>query len=128
MSAPILALLNLAPLRSNRLRRAMTRAPEKLAPLNVGASAREISNPDETTGPRRLAFDRSPLVKFARKIRTVQFRAKEVRPGQVDPFEVGIAQIEVLQRFSRKIGRSIGCRRSQYLADLLGAEIGTQSR
>src|ERR1700720_1092067 len=65
MSAPILALLNLPPLRSNWLRRAMTRAPEKLAPLNVGASAREISNPDETTSPRRLAFDRSALVKFA---------------------------------------------------------------
>src|ERR1700682_6188923 len=68
MSAPILALLNLAPLRSNRLRRAMTRAPEKLAPLNVGAAAREIANPDETTRPRRLAFDRSALVKFARII------------------------------------------------------------
>src|ERR1700736_6779556 len=68
MSAPILALLNLAPLRSNRLRRAMTRAPEKLAPLNVGASAREVSNPDERTRPRRLAFDRSALVKFARII------------------------------------------------------------
>ena len=35
----------------------MTRAPEKLVPLKTGASAGEVSSPEETTGPNRLAFD-----------------------------------------------------------------------
>src|SRR6476619_4669652 len=46
----------------------MMRAPENFAPLKIGASAREISRPDETTRPRRLAFDRLAPVKFARMI------------------------------------------------------------
>src|SRR6202045_150810 len=68
ISAPIFAFAKLAPLRSNRLSRAMIRALEKLAPLKTGASAGEMSRPEDTTRPRRLAFDRSAFVKFARMI------------------------------------------------------------
>src|SRR5712671_1362211 len=68
MSAPILAPVKSAPLKSKRLSRAMIRAPENFAPLKIGASAREMSRPDETTRPRRLAFDKSAFVKFARMI------------------------------------------------------------
>src|SRR6516164_8182625 len=66
MSAPILAPVKSAPLRSNPLRRAMMRAPANLAPLKIGASAEEVSRPDETTRPKRLAFDRFASVKRAR--------------------------------------------------------------
>src|SRR6516162_8173963 len=77
MSAPIFAPMKWASLKSNPARRAIIRAPEKLAPLNLGASAGEISRPDETTRPKRLAFDKSALVKFALMIQARSSRAPE---------------------------------------------------
>src|SRR5262249_24603943 len=55
----------------------MMREPEKLAALKMGASSGETSKPEETTGPNRLAFDRSAPVKFARMIQARSSLAPE---------------------------------------------------
>src|SRR5262249_21986046 len=114
-------------------------APEKLAALNIGASATETSTPDETTRPRRLAFDRSALVKFARIIQPVelcarqvgtreQFRTEKIGPGKVCPFEGEITQIEIFQRSPGKVGGLVGRCCREDLMNLLAAKICPQSR
>src|SRR5215469_2470653 len=120
------------------------RAERVMAAQEDRASLGEISKPEETTGARRLAFDRSALVKFARMIQArssfapdrlaheksapTNFAPKKVRSRQVGPFEIQVAQIEILERFSGQIRRVIGPRCVQHCADLIGSEIGGWTR
>src|SRR5690349_25047806 len=76
-SGAIFAPVKSAPLKSNRLSRAMICAPTNLARLKIGASAMLFSRPDETTKARRLAFDRSAFVKLARMIQARSSLAPE---------------------------------------------------
>src|SRR5262245_33119052 len=68
MSAPMLAPVRSAPFTSKRLSQAMMRAPEHFAPWKIGASAREMARPEETSRPKRLGYDRSAFGKYARMI------------------------------------------------------------
>src|SRR5271168_2119135 len=113
MSAPIFAFAKLAPLKSNRLSRAMMCAPEKLAPLKTAASAGEMSRPEDTTRPRRLALDKSAFVKFARMIQArSSFAPERLAPERSVPTNFAPKRF-ALDRFARLKSRLLRSRFSR---------------
>src|SRR6516225_1663253 len=116
-SAPNFAFAKLAPFRSSRLNRAMMRAPAKLASLKTGASLGEISKPEETTSARRLAFERSALVKFARMIQArSSFAPDRLAPEKSAPTNFAPKRF-ARDRFARLKSRLLRSRSSSDLPD-----------